>query len=88
MEQATEVEMAPNNVTHERLAKEYGIKGIPVLGSISLISFPSSFPFDFMHLTWENLIPNLIDFWTGTFKDLDHEGKGYIIHQQTLGVLQ
>ena len=32
-----------------------------------------------MQLIWENLIPNLIDFWTGTFKDLDHEGKGYII---------
>jgi hypothetical protein len=79
MEQAAEVEMAPNNVTHERLAKTYGIKGIPVLSSISSISFPSSFPFDFMHLIWENLIPNLIDFWTGTFKDLDHEGKGYVI---------
>ena len=79
MEQAAEVEMAPNNVTHERLAKTYGIKGIPVLSSISSISFPSSFPFDFMHLIWENLIPNLIDFWTGTFKDLDHEGKDYVI---------
>ena len=79
LEQATEVEMAPNNVTHERLAKEYGIKGIPVLSSISSISFPSSFPFDFMHLIWENLIPNLIAFWTGDFKDLDHEDEGYFI---------
>ena len=79
MEQASEVEMAPNNVTHERLAKKYGIKGIPILSSISSISFPSSFPLDFMHLIWENLIPNLIEFWTGTFKDLDHEDKDYFI---------
>ena len=73
MKQAHDVEMAPNNATHERLAKEYGIKGIPMLSSISSISFPSSFPFDFMHLIWENLIPNLIEFWIGEFKDLDHQ---------------
>ena len=79
LEQASEVEMAPNNVTRERLAKKYGIKGILVLSSISSISFPSSFLFDFMHLIWENLIPNLIEFWTGTFKDLDHQDKDYYI---------
>ena len=81
MIQACNIEMAPNNATHERLAKEHGIKGIPVLSSISSISFPSSFPFNFMHLIWiwENSIPKLIEFWTGEFKDLDHEGKGYFI---------
>jgi len=79
MNQARNIEMAPNNATHERLAKEHGIKGIPLLSSLSSISFPSSFPFDFMHLIWENLIPNLIEFWTGKFKDLDHEDEGYII---------
>jgi hypothetical protein len=79
MNQAREIEMAPNNATRERLAKEYGIKGIPLLSSLSSISFPSSFPFDFMHLIWENLIPNLIEFWTGGFKDLDHQNEGYFI---------
>ena len=34
LEQASEVEMAPNNVTREQLAKKYGIKGIPVLSSL------------------------------------------------------
>ena len=47
--------------------------------SVSSISFPSSFPFDFMHLIWENLIPNLIELWTGNFIDLDHEDEGYFI---------
>ena len=32
-----------------------------------------------MHLIWENLIPNLISFWIGEFKDLDHEDAGYVI---------
>jgi hypothetical protein len=34
-----------------------------------------------MHLIWENLIPNLIEFWTATFKDLDHAGKDYVIEK-------
>jgi hypothetical protein len=79
LEQAHVIEMSPNNSMHEQLAKQHGIKGIPVLSSISSLSFPSSFPFDFMHLIWENLIPNLILFWTGEFKDLDHQGKSYVI---------
>ena len=71
--------MARNNSTHEWLAKQYGIKGIPVLSSISSLSFPTSFLFNFMHLIWKNLIPNLILFWTGKFKDLDHQNKSYFI---------
>ena len=72
LEQAHAVEMAPSN-------SMCGIKGIPVLSCISLLFFPSSFPFNFMHLIWENLIPNLILFWTGEFKDLDHQNKSYVI---------
>ena len=79
MKQANNIQMAPNNATHEWLAKEHGIKGIPVLSSVSSISFPSSFPFNFMHLVWENLIHNLIDFWTGKLKNLDHKDGGYFI---------
>lgn len=65
--------------TSERLSKQYGIKGTPILSTLSSISFPASFPFDFMHLIWENLIPNLILFWTGNFKDLDHHDADYVI---------
>ena len=79
MMQACNIEMAPNNATHKWLAKEHGIKGILVLSSISSIGFPSSFPFNFMHLIWENLIPNLIEFWTSKFKELDHQDEGYFI---------
>jgi hypothetical protein len=79
MEQAIAVQMLPTNAVFENLAKQHGIKGIPVLSNISAISFPESFPFDFMHLIWENLIPNLISFWIGKFKDRDHSDKGYLI---------
>ncbi|KAF7761920.1 hypothetical protein Agabi119p4_9912 [Agaricus bisporus var. burnettii] len=82
MEQAIAVQMSPTNAASEDLAKRYGIKGIPVLSNVSAISFPESFPFDFMHLIWENLIPNLISFWIGEFKDLDHGHKGYFIGPQ------
>ena len=79
MIQAFNIEMAPDNSTHEWLTKEHGIKGIPVLSSISSIGFPSSFPFNFMHLIWGNLTPNLIEFWTGEFKELDQQDEGYFI---------
>src|SRR6266498_2245281 len=85
LDQAREVKMADKNARREELAKTYGIKGVPVLSCISSISFPSSFPLDFMHLIWENLIPNLIEFWTGAFKDLDHEGKDYLIEPHIWG---
>jgi hypothetical protein len=81
LKQASKVEMASTSAKREERAKKYGIKGVPVLSCISSISFPSSFPFDFMHLIWENLIPNLIEFWTATFKDLDHADKDYVIEK-------
>ena len=42
-----------------------------------LFFFPTSFPFNFMHLIWENLIPNLVLFWTGKFKELDEGQESY-----------
>lgn len=71
MQHARQVQLAPTTAEAERLAKQYGIKGIPVLIFVSLLSFPKSFPYDFMHLIWENVIKNLILLWTGEFKGLD-----------------
>ncbi|CUA71183.1 Dynein heavy chain, cytoplasmic [Rhizoctonia solani] len=42
---------------YDRLSKEYGING--------------RFPYDIMHLLFENLVPNMIRHWTGKFKGLD-----------------
>lgn len=73
--QAAEVDAAATITTADRLSKEYGIKGTPLLSYIHSLSFPHSFPYDFMHLIWENTIKNLILHWTGEFKALD-QGKG------------
>jgi hypothetical protein len=77
LEQANEVQSTAMNAEAERLAKQYGIKGVPVLSYLPTLDFPTSFPYDFMHLIWENLVKNLILHWTGEFKGLDTGTEDY-----------
>lgn len=79
LKDARAVDSANTNVASEKLAKKTGIKGVPILSHLPSLFFPHSFPYDFMHLTYENLIKNLIDFFCGTFKELDHENAGYLV---------
>ena len=76
--QATAVESADTKIQREELAKACGIKGTPLLSALGSLRFPQSFPYDFMHLIWENLIPNLVRFWSGDFKGMD-EGQPYVL---------
>lgn len=78
MRQAAEVEASPPTRAKEQ-ATSYGIKGIPLLSHLSSLSFPHSFPYEFMHLIWENLIPNLISLWTSSFKGLDSGSEDYTL---------
>ncbi|KAJ7723195.1 hypothetical protein DFH07DRAFT_871996 [Mycena maculata] len=73
----TAVEAAKTTAEVERWAKEYGVKGVPLFSFIKSLSFPHYFPFDFMHLIWENRIKNLILLWTGDFKGLDQGTDDY-----------
>jgi hypothetical protein len=75
------VQSASTSKDFDRLSTTFGIKGLPLLSALGSLSFPTSFPYDFMHLIWANLIPNLILLWTGKFKDLDHDGQDYVIMQ-------
>lgn len=75
--QAKEVQFAPTAAESDRLAKDYGIKGIPVLSVLPSLSFPLSFPYDFMHLLWENVIKNLMQLWTGEYKGLNEGSEEY-----------
>jgi hypothetical protein len=75
LRQAREVQNVPNKTQKSRLSRTYGIQGVSILSNLKSLSFPLGFPYDFMHLIWENLIPNLILLWTGQFKDID-EGSG------------
>ena len=69
---------APSNAEAERRSKLHGIKGLPLLSHLPSLSFPHSFPYDFMHLIWENLIPNLVQHWIGNFKGLGEGQHCYI----------
>ena len=77
--QANEVQDAITVTGADDLAKMYGINGISILFYLPSISFPVSFPYNFMHLIWENVIPNLILLWTGNFKALDQGTESYEI---------
>jgi hypothetical protein len=81
LEQAEMVQSTSTTRDFDILSTKFGIKGLPLLSALSSLSFPTSFPYDFMHLIWANLIPNLILLWTGKFKDLDHDGQDYVIRQ-------
>jgi hypothetical protein len=70
-----EVQMANSQACSNDLAKECGIKGVPLLSHLSSVSFPGSFPYDFMHLIWENVVKNLMLLWMGDFKGMD-QGTG------------
>ena len=75
MDHAWQAQFADMTAEEECIAKSTGIKGIPVLSYLISLFFPLSFPFNFMHLIFENLIKNLVLLWMGNFKDLD-EGCG------------
>ncbi|KAG5647119.1 hypothetical protein H0H81_007881, partial [Sphagnurus paluster] len=77
LEQAREVQSATTNAEADRLAKNYGIKSVPILSHLSSLRFPDSFPHDFMHLMDENNLKNLILHWTGTFKELGEGSERY-----------
>jgi hypothetical protein len=77
--QAEEVIRAQTIAEEDRLSLTYGIKGVPLLSLISTVTLPLSFPLDFMHLIFENLVPNLVAHYTGNFKGLDAGAEDYII---------
>jgi hypothetical protein len=63
------------NAARERLSRECGIVGRSIFTHLKSVDLASSFPYDIMHLLFENLVPNMIRHWTGEFKGLD-EGTG------------
>ena len=78
LSQAAEVDDVTTNAATDRFSKQYGIKGTPLLSYVHSLFFPSSFPYDFMHLIWENTIKNLILHWMGEFKGL---GQGTELYE-------
>lgn len=79
LSEAHEVDSAPNEARSDALAKACGIKGTPLLSTLPSLTFPLSFPYGFMHLIWENLLPNLVSLWTNDFKGLSLSEEPFAI---------
>jgi len=73
MAQANEVQSAETNAESERLAQQYSINGVPLLGILDSLDLPLSTGYEFMHLIFENLVPNLALLWSGNFKTLNNK---------------
>jgi hypothetical protein len=71
---------------HDRLILEHGVKGMPLLACLLSISFPFSFPYNFMHLVWENVVKNLFNLWSGTFKGVgtDFSDDDFVLSKEAL----
>ena len=56
-----------------------GLNLMSVLWGLPGINFERSFPHDLMHLIFLNACPNLMAWWTGTFKNIDTTGDRFRI---------
>jgi hypothetical protein len=74
---AMEVVTAATPTIEENLAKKYGIKGVSVLSLVPGMTLPTSFPPDFMHAGYENLMKQLVALWTADYKHLDQGAEEY-----------
>jgi hypothetical protein len=72
---ADEIDAAPTKTARDALARHYGINSRSIFSHLRSFDLASCAPYDIMHLFFENLVPNLIRHWTGTFKGLD-QGTG------------
>ena len=76
IKQANRIIAAEMVAKYDWLSHKHGIKGLPRL-FLGSVRFPASFPFDFMHLIFKNLVPNLIRHYTRDFKGLNAGTETY-----------
>ncbi|KAF8599739.1 hypothetical protein BDV93DRAFT_448790 [Ceratobasidium sp. AG-I] len=79
--QALAVETARNDADEKAQSRDTGINGLSPLARLSSLEFPTSFPHDFMHIMFENVLPNLLDLWTraGRWKTFGTGDEDYIL---------
>ncbi|KAG8737147.1 hypothetical protein FRC10_008502 [Ceratobasidium sp. 414] len=77
--QGCEVLSAPTEHAASRLATQYSVKGVSLLARLPSVRVPNSFPVKTMHVIWINLIPQLIDLWTGKFHGIGTRKENYNI---------
>ncbi|KIO25445.1 hypothetical protein M407DRAFT_75728 [Tulasnella calospora MUT 4182] len=76
--QAKEVDEAPTQVERKRLSQLYGINHTPIVAQIPGITFPFSFPYEFMHLL-EGSIKNYVELFCNVFKSLGDGAESFVI---------
>ncbi|QRV74497.1 Transposase family tnp2 [Ceratobasidium sp. AG-Ba] len=69
----------PESAERTRLSQECGLHGKPVLANLQSIDLSSCAPYEMMHLIFENLVPNMINHWKGTFKWIMEGDEPYIV---------
>ncbi|KAG9126384.1 hypothetical protein FRC07_003631 [Ceratobasidium sp. 392] len=68
LEDALHVEKAKTNAQEDRRSRRTGINGLSTLARLGSLDFPGSFPHDFMHVMFKNILPTLIALWTRSHK--------------------
>jgi hypothetical protein len=70
----------PHSMNEITGQKPQGLNGESIFVYLPAFSCTNSCPHECMHLLWENIVPMLVDFWTGRFKGLDKGTGNYHIH--------
>jgi hypothetical protein len=73
----SDLESATTKKGRENIAKQSGIRGPPALRRVASIDYARSVPWEWMHLFLENIVPTLVNLWTGQFKGLDTGTEDY-----------
>jgi len=81
-ETTCQIQAAPTKKMKNEIAVESGIKGMPALGHVGSIDYARGVPWDFMHLLFENVVPNLVHLWMGRFKGLDEGVEDFILSKK------
>ena len=67
---ASIISVANTKAMKTKIAKQTGIKGLPGLSRVGALDYARASAWEWFHLFLENVVPNLVDFWTGQFKGL------------------
>lgn len=68
--------LAQSHAEYTRRSTANGVAGLPLFAQISSLRFPTCNPHDRMHFL-ENILPMLVNLWTGNYKDLDAGCENY-----------
>ncbi|QRW08839.1 Transposase family tnp2 [Ceratobasidium sp. AG-Ba] len=89
LREALHVKKSKTNAQEERRSQRTGINGLSSLVQLGSLDFPGSFPHDFMHVMFENLIPTLISLWTCSdkYSTFGSEDDNYILDKTVWSAL-